>query len=212
MRSCPHLWIISLFPFHIYTIRLKAFLLNFLLLPVTELVLTRWSYWLFLDQTALFAQIEWARLVRKGLSLTLAGVAQWIEWWPETKGSLVRFPLRAHAWVAGQVRSMRAHERQPHIDVSLPLFLPPFPSFLDKWKEKKRKSPSMDTLLGPHSALGHPYSMPLLQSLSQSVIQKTCIKYRHYIRPWACRNKQNRVWGSTCLLYTSDAADDYLEV
>ena len=33
----------------------------------------------------------------------------------QTKGSLVRFPVRAH-------------ERQPHIDVSLPLFLPPFPS------------------------------------------------------------------------------------
>ena len=35
----------------------------------------------------------------------LAGVAQWIECWPATKGSLVRFPVMAHAWVAGQVLS-----------------------------------------------------------------------------------------------------------
>ena len=28
-------------------------------------------------------------------------------------------------WVAGQVPSGRVHERQPYIDVSLPLFLPP---------------------------------------------------------------------------------------
>ena len=40
-----------------------------------------------------------------------------------TKVLLVRFPVRAHAWVAGQVPS-----RQPHIDVSLPLLLLPFPS------------------------------------------------------------------------------------
>ena len=39
-----------------------------------------------------------------------------------TKGSLVRFQVRAHAWVAGWVTSGGAHERQPHIDVPLPLF------------------------------------------------------------------------------------------
>ena len=44
------------------------------------------------------------------------------------KASLVQYPGRAHAWVAGQVPSMGAHQRQPHIDVSLPLFLLPFPS------------------------------------------------------------------------------------
>ena len=44
----------------------------------------------------------------------------------QTKGSLVQFPVRAHAWVAGQVPSDGAHERQPHIDVSLPLS-PSFP-------------------------------------------------------------------------------------
>ena len=40
-----------------------------------------------------------------------------------TKGSLVRVPVRVHAWVASQVPSRGLHERQPHIDVSLPLFL-----------------------------------------------------------------------------------------
>ena len=41
-----------------------------------------------------------------------------------TKGSPFRFSVRAHARVVSQVPS----GRQPHIDVSLPLFLPPFPS------------------------------------------------------------------------------------
>ena len=38
-----------------------------------------------------------------------------------TKGLLVRFPVRAHAWIAGQVPSSMC-ERQPHTDISL--FLP----------------------------------------------------------------------------------------
>ena len=41
----------------------------------------------------------------------------------QTKGLLVPFPVRAHAWVAGQVPSGECtRERQPHTDVSLPLF------------------------------------------------------------------------------------------
>ena len=55
--------------------------------------------------------------------LALAGVAQWIEHGLQTKGSLVLFPVRAHTWIVVQVPSVG----QPHIDVSLPLFLPPFP-------------------------------------------------------------------------------------
>ena len=43
--------------------------------------------------------------------IALAGVAQWIECQHEqTKGSLLRFPVRAYARVAGQVPS-RGHER-----------------------------------------------------------------------------------------------------
>ena len=44
-----------------------------------------------------------------------------------TKGLLVPFPVRAHAWVAGQVHS-RGCTRGNHTDVSFPLFLLPFPS------------------------------------------------------------------------------------
>ena len=39
----------------------------------------------------------------KRMRFALAGVAQWIECSPRTKGLLVRFPGRAHTWVAGQV-------------------------------------------------------------------------------------------------------------
>ena len=42
------------------------------------------------------------RFVKK-LKIALAGVAQWIECRLQTKGSPVRFPVRAHAWVSGQV-------------------------------------------------------------------------------------------------------------
>ena len=38
----------------------------------------------------------------------LAGAAQWIEHELRTKGSLVRFPARAHAWVAGHMRGNHA--------------------------------------------------------------------------------------------------------
>ena len=45
-----------------------------------------------------------------------------------TKGSLVRFPVRAHAWVAGQVPS-RGQVRGNHTLMFLSsLFLPHFPS------------------------------------------------------------------------------------
>ena len=42
----------------------------------------------------------------------LAGVAQWIEC-GQTKGSLVKFPVRAHTWVVGQVPS-EDHVRGNH--------------------------------------------------------------------------------------------------
>ena len=51
----------------------------------------------------------------------------------QNRRSLVQFQVRAHTWVAGLVPSWgRARGNQlihlSHIDVSLPLFLPPFPS------------------------------------------------------------------------------------
>ena len=48
---------------------------------------------------------EWRNKNSKKMRRALAGVAQWIEHGLQTKGLLVRFPVRAHAWVAGQVPS-----------------------------------------------------------------------------------------------------------
>ena len=61
----------------------------------------------------------WPWLVRlSGLSASL-----------QTERSLGRFPVRAHAWIAGQVPGWgHARSNQSiflwHIDISLPLFLP----------------------------------------------------------------------------------------
>ena len=57
--------------------------------------------------------------------VTLAGVAQWIERRLRTKGLLVQFLVRAHAWVAGQVPS-GGHMRGDHalIFLSLSFSLP----------------------------------------------------------------------------------------
>ena len=49
------------------------------------------------------------------------------------KGLVVQFPVRAHAWVVGQVSSRGARERQPYIDVSLSLSFS-FPSPLSNNK------------------------------------------------------------------------------
>ena len=51
----------------------------------------------------------------------LAGVAQWIERGLQTKWLPVQFPVRAHAWVVGQIPSRGCVRGQPHIDISLPL-------------------------------------------------------------------------------------------
>ena len=45
----------------------------------------------------------------------------------QTKRSPVQFPVRARAWVMGSVPSWSTYNRQL-FNVSLPLFLPPFPS------------------------------------------------------------------------------------
>ena len=51
-----------------------------------------------------------------------------------TKGSLVQLPGKAHAWVVGLVPSQGVYEKQ----ISLPLFLLPFPSLkINKILKKK---------------------------------------------------------------------------
>ena len=55
--------------------------------------------------------------------MALAGVAHGLNAGLQTKGSLVRFPIRAHAWVAGQTPS-REHARGNHTLMFLSLSLP----------------------------------------------------------------------------------------
>ena len=64
--------------------------------------------------------------------MALAGVAQWVEHGLQTKGSLVRFPIRAHAWVVGQDPS-RGHTTGNHTLIFLSLSFS-FPSPLSKNK------------------------------------------------------------------------------
>ena len=56
----------------------------------------------------------------------------------QTERLQVWFPVRAHSWVVGQVPGVRGGERGnwsmflSHIDVSLPLSLPPLPLKINK--------------------------------------------------------------------------------
>ena len=59
---------------------------------------------------------------------SLAGVAQWIGRRPANQKVLGWFPSQGTCLSWGPGPQEGAPERQPHIDVSLPLFLPPFPS------------------------------------------------------------------------------------
>ena len=70
---------------------------------------------------------EYLQLWRISVKLALAGIAQCIECGLQRKGSPVQFPVRAHAWIVGQVPS-GGHMRGNHTLMFLSLFLPPFPS------------------------------------------------------------------------------------
>ena len=60
--------------------------------------------------------------------LALAGVVRWIEHRPENKMVAGSIPSQGTCLGCGPGPQWGAHERQPHIDVSLPLFLLLFPS------------------------------------------------------------------------------------
>ena len=59
---------------------------------------------------------------------TLAGVAQCIECQLANQRVTDSIPSQGTSLDCRPGSQLGAHERQPHIDVSLPLFLPPFPS------------------------------------------------------------------------------------
>ena len=56
----------------------------------------------------------------------LAGVAQWIECQRANQKVTGSIPNLGH--MPGLQATSPGHEMQPHTDISLPLFLPPFPS------------------------------------------------------------------------------------
>ena len=64
-------------------------------------------------------------------STALAGVAQWIECWPANQSATGSSPSQGTGLGCGPGPQFAACERQPHIDVSLPLS---FPSLISKNK------------------------------------------------------------------------------
>ena len=58
----------------------------------------------------------------------LACVAQWIEHWLANQKGAVSIPIQGIYLGCGSGPWSVVCDRQPHIDVSLPLFLVPFPS------------------------------------------------------------------------------------
>ena len=58
----------------------------------------------------------------------LAGIAQWIDRGPANQRVAGLIPSQGTCLGCGPVPSSGARERQPHIDVPIPLFRPPFPS------------------------------------------------------------------------------------
>ena len=55
-------------------------------------------------------------------------MAEWIECQPANRKVVGSIPSQGTSPGCGPGPQLGAHERQPHIDVSLPLFVLPFPS------------------------------------------------------------------------------------
>ena len=66
--------------------------------------------------------------LKKTKTLTLAGASQWIECWPANQRVASSIPSQGTCLGCGPGHQLGVCKRQPHTDVSLPLFLPPFPS------------------------------------------------------------------------------------
>ena len=68
------------------------------------------------------------RRKQKSKFSALAGVAQWTECWPVNQGVTGSIPSQGTCLGCGPGPQWGVWKRQPHIDVSHLLFLPPFPS------------------------------------------------------------------------------------
>ena len=60
--------------------------------------------------------------------IALAGVAQWIELWPANQRVTSSIPSQGTCLGCRTGSGWRARDRQPHIDISLPLLLSSFSS------------------------------------------------------------------------------------
>ena len=68
------------------------------------------------------------KVFKKRMCLALADVASWIERWPVNQRAAGLIPSQGTCLGCRQGPQLGRHGRQPHIAVSLPLFLHPFPS------------------------------------------------------------------------------------
>ena len=69
---------------------------------------------------------------------TLAGVAQWIKYWPANQRVAGSIPSQGTCLRRGPGPQVRVHERQPHTEVSFPFSLP-FPLSKNKFKKSLKK-------------------------------------------------------------------------
>ena len=70
-----------------------------------------------------YHELSVPNLLIKNPFSVLAGVAQWIEHWPVNQRVASSIPSQGTYLGFGPAPPQGAHKRQPHIDVSLPLFL-----------------------------------------------------------------------------------------
>ena len=67
-------------------------------------------------------------LIKIPINAPLAGVAQWIELQTVKQRVAGSIPSQDTCLGCRPGPQCRAHEKHPHIGISLPLFLPPFPA------------------------------------------------------------------------------------
>ena len=90
------------------------------------------------------------------VEIALSGVAQWIECWPANQRVANSIPIQGTRLGCGPGPQWGARERQPHIDVSLRLSLPPFPFLkLNKIFKKKEEIIVDICYWNPHSSCRH---------------------------------------------------------
>ena len=105
-------------------------------------------------------------------------MAQWIEHGPVNHRITSSIPSQGTCLGCRLGSQLGACERQPHIDVSLPFFLPPFPnnkeikSFKKTPKLASNESPGLDGFTGAFYLTFREELTPLLLKLFQNIQEK----------------------------------------